>query len=72
MMIDPCAPLVGTRPEKFYTPALLAERWHMHPESIRRLLRAKRLRSVLISRRRLVPVEAVLEYERAGEIGGGL
>lgn len=54
--------------DAFFTPSTLATRWHRHTESVRRMLRRRQLPSVVLGRQRLIPREAVLEYERAGFI----
>ena len=52
----------------FLTPELLANRWHQHPESIRRTLRQRRLASVVVGRRRLIPMAEILRVENSGLI----
>ncbi len=53
---------------KFVTPGQLADRWGWHPESIRRLLRKGKIESVVLSRRRLIPIGAVERIEAEGHI----
>ena len=55
----------GTR---FLTPQQIADRWAWHVESIRRAIRQRRLASVVISRRRLVPLAEVERTEVEGLI----
>lgn len=50
------------------TPAAIAARWSWHEESVRRVLRERRLASIIIGRRRLVPVEEIERVEREGFI----
>jgi hypothetical protein len=50
----------------YMTPCELASRWHWHPESIRRALRGRRLASVIIGRRRLIPISEVRRLETEG------
>lgn len=52
--------------EPFFTPTTLALRWHRHPEGLRRWIRAGKIASIVIGRRRLIPREAVLAFEAAG------
>jgi hypothetical protein len=52
--------------EQFFTPAQLAERWHLHPVSVLRMIRRGALPCIHLNRRRkLVPVSAVEEYEKS-------
>lgn len=69
-MIDGTEPTPGgdlaksprkTDGSKFLTPQQVAERWGWHVESVRRAIRQRRIASVILSRRRLVPL---LEIER--------
>jgi hypothetical protein len=53
---------------KFFTPRQVADRWGWHAESIRRAIRARRIESVIISRRRLVPIAEVERIEAEGRI----
>ena len=48
------------------TPTQLAGRWHWHPESIRRALRERRLASVIVGRRRLIPASEIDRIESEG------
>jgi hypothetical protein len=52
----------------FYTPAHIAARWSWHEESVRRAIRQRRMGSVVVGRRRLVPVEEIERVEREGFI----
>jgi hypothetical protein len=54
--------------EQFWTPAQLAERWHLHEESVRRMLRANRLACLIIGRRKLIPLSAILAFEAAATV----
>lgn len=50
----------------YLTTRQLATRWGgWHPESIRRLLRQRRLEFVIIGGRKLIPLVAVERYEQA-------
>ncbi|MGO8928454.1 MAG: helix-turn-helix domain-containing protein [Limisphaerales bacterium] len=51
---------------QFFTAKQLAERWHLHPVSVLRMLRCGTLPCVWVGRRKLVPVNAVEEYEKGG------
>lgn len=51
-----------------FTPRQVADRWAWHPESVRRAIRQGRLESVVISRRRLIPVAEVERIEAEGRI----
>jgi len=53
---------------KFLTPKQVAERWGWHTESVRRVLRQRQIESVIISRRRLVPIAEVERLEDEGRI----
>lgn len=53
---------------KFFTPSQVADRWGWHPESVRRAIREKRFSSVIISRRRLVPITEVERIESEGRV----
>ena len=52
----------------FFTTSQTAARWSFHPESVRRLLRRGQIESVVIGRRRLVPVEEIERVENEGRI----
>lgn len=52
----------------FLTPSQLAARWAWHEESVRRAIRQRRLGSVVVGRRRLVPIEEIEQVEREGFI----
>jgi len=51
-----------------FTPTQVAARWSMHVESIRRMLRQRRLASIIIARRRLIPASEVERSETQGLI----
>ena len=53
---------------KFLTPQQLGSRWSMHEESIRRMIRQRRIESVIIARRRLVPLSEIERIEAEGRI----
>ena len=57
-----------TEKPRFLTPAGLARRWNWHEESIRRLVRQRRIETVRIGRRILIPVEAIEMAESEGRI----
>lgn len=59
---------VGADRRALMTPAAIANRWSWHEESVRRALRERRLASIIIGRRRLVPVEEIERVEREGFI----
>ena len=52
----------------YFTPAQIAARWSWHVESVRRAIRQRRLGSVIVGRRRLVPGEELEAFERQGFI----
>ena len=53
---------------KYLTPRQVADRWAWHVESVRRAIRQRRIESVIISRRRLVPVAEVERIEAEGRV----
>jgi len=53
---------------KFFTPRQVAERWAWHVESVRRAIRQRRIESVVISRRLLVPLTDIERIEAEGRI----
>ena len=53
---------------KFLTPQQLGSRWSMHQESIRRMIRQRRIESVIIARRRLVPLSEIERIEAESRI----
>ena len=53
---------------KFFTPDQIGGRWGWHTESIRRLLRKGQIESVILGRRRLVPISEVERIEAEGLI----
>ena len=63
MSIEKNAPLA-----EFLTPGQIGHRWSMHPESIRRLIRDGKIRSLVIGRRRLVRRSAVELLELEAEV----
>lgn len=58
----------GTDGTKFFAPHQLADRWGWHVESVRRAIRQRRMESIVISRRLLVPIEEVERIEAEGRI----
>jgi hypothetical protein len=58
----------GTDGRTFLTSAQIATRWGWHVESVRRKLRRRELGSVLLGRRRLVPLAEVELLERLGSV----
>jgi hypothetical protein len=52
----------------YMVPTQLAARWAWHPESIRRKLRRGEIESVIIGRRRLIPIAAVERVETEGRV----
>jgi hypothetical protein len=46
----------------------LANRWKMHPESLRRMARQRRLTTLIIAGRRLFPMSEVEKVEAEGRI----
>lgn len=57
-----------TDPRPPFTPAEVAGRWKWHPESVRRALRERRIASIIISRRRLIPASEIERIENSGYI----
>ncbi|MSR67184.1 MAG: hypothetical protein EXS24_07425 [Pedosphaera sp.] len=53
---------------KFLTPRQVADRWAWHVESVRRAIRQRRIESVVISRRLLVPLAEVERIETEGRL----
>jgi hypothetical protein len=51
-----------------FTPAQLAGRWGWHVESVRRAIRQRRFESIVISRRRLIPIAEVERIEAEGRL----
>jgi hypothetical protein len=54
--------------ERFLSPAQLTERWPFHVESIRRKIRRGEISSVIIGRRRLIPLSEIHRIEEEGRI----
>ncbi len=54
----------------FLTTAQLAERWHCHPESVRRLVRTGALISVRLGRQVRLPLKEVERYEQQATLEG--
>ena len=48
----------------FLSAAEVAARWRLHPESVRRMLRDGRLPRMLLGRRSLVPLSAIVDCEK--------
>ena len=59
---------VAFNSDAFFTPSTLANRWHRHTETVRRMLRRRQLPSVVLGRQRLIPRAAVLAAEEAGAV----
>ena len=60
---NPAAPYTNDhRPH--LTTEIAANRWHCHKETVRRALRERRIASIVIGRRRLIPAEEVERVER--------
>ena len=53
---------------RFMSSAQLGARWTFHPESVRRKIRRGEIGSVVIGRRRLIPMEEVQRIEREGKV----
>lgn len=53
---------------KFFTTNQVSNRWGWHTESVRRAIREGRIASVIISRRRLIPVAEIERIEAEGAI----
>lgn len=51
-----------------FTPRQVADRWGWHVESVRRAIRQRRIESIVISRRLLVPVAEIERIETEGRI----
>ena len=54
--------------KRFYTPFEVAKRWHFHEESVRRILRERRMASIVIGRRRLIEDVEIERVEREGSL----
>ena len=54
--------------KSFLDVAALSALWHLHPESIRRLIRAGRLPAVRFGRRLRIGLEAVQAYESSQRV----
>jgi hypothetical protein len=59
---------IETPDETFLSPAQVAQRWWFHVESVRRKIRRREIGSVLIGRRRLVPLSELKRIEAEGRI----
>ena len=53
-------------PRPHFTPTTAADRWNWHEESVRRALRERRLASIVLGRRRLIPASEIYRAEREG------
>jgi hypothetical protein len=62
----PVKPPAKTGEAKYLSTAAVAARWHLHPETVRRLVREGRLPRMYIGRRSLVPLAAIVECEQKG------
>ncbi|SPE57194.1 hypothetical protein SBV1_2680005 [Verrucomicrobia bacterium] len=56
----------GVAQSPFVTAAYVANRWGMHVNSIWRMIREKRIASVVIGRRKLIPSEEIARIESNG------
>ncbi len=54
--------------QQFFTCAQVAQRWMWHVESVRRKLRRREIGSVVIGKRRLIPVAEIERIEGEGTI----
>ena len=54
--------------EPFLTPNDLAHRWHWHPESVRRKIRRREIESIIVARRRLIPLAEIVRIENEGRV----
>lgn len=68
VVVSPTGTTTATSTGSPSTPTQLADRWHWHPESVRRALRERRLASIVIGRRRLIPASEIERVEREGFI----
>jgi excisionase family DNA binding protein len=59
---------IETLDEIFLSPAQVAQRWSFHVESVRRKIRRRELGSILIGRRRLIPLSELKRIESEGRI----
>jgi hypothetical protein len=57
---------INIHSDKFFTPKELAERWRWHPESIRRKIRRREITTVVLGRRRLIPLVEIHKIEENG------
>ena len=57
-----------THDNSFIAASVLSARWGLHPESIRRLIRAGRLPAVRFGRRLRIGLEAVQAYESSQRV----
>ena len=58
-----------SEPNRFLTPAELAQRWRWHRESIRRWLRREQVERIKLGKRLLIPLAVIEGIERQGRIG---
>jgi len=72
MSINNPSKVVGTSAlplaEKYLSPAQITQRWPFHVESIRRKIRRGEIASVVIGRRRLVPMSEIQRVEAEGRV----
>lgn len=57
-----------TRSGEFLTVAELALRWHLNPETVRRMIRDGRIPSVLVGRHHRVAIAAIEAFEASGSL----
>jgi hypothetical protein len=62
------ATLRRTDQNKFFSPAQVAKQWGYHTGSVRRLIRRGQIESVIISRRRLIPIAEIEKVEAQGQV----
>jgi hypothetical protein len=54
--------------KQFATVPEAAERWRQCEETVRRLLRSRRVASIVIGRRRLIPIGEIERIEKEGTV----
>ena len=60
--------LVNENDRVLKTPEYIAGRWSWNVESVRRAIRQRRLESIIIGRRRLVPMAEIERIENEGRV----
>ena len=56
----------------YFTTDQTASRWGFHSESIRRLVRDRKIAAIIIGRRLLIPLSEIERIEREGRISRGI